>query len=253
MGAFRVIFASVGLDPVEGQAYRLLLRLSSASRAELAEQLGCSAAEATDHLHALERKGLVSRVPARSGRFRAVPPELAFAPVHRRQQLESIQSTIGQLGEEFRSQSARHDADELIDVVYGREAVAQRFAQLQLSAEREVLGLLREPMQAVRPSETTASQAALDAGVDYRIVYDAALLEMPGDPYEMARACAAASMRARRSTCRSRWCWSTARPRSSRWRRCRPGMSRRRSPCTAAGCSTRWPRCSTGSGPRPPR
>ncbi|MGW3614038.1 helix-turn-helix domain-containing protein [Micromonospora sp. NPDC005163] len=178
---------AVGLDAPEGRIYRFLVRLPSASPEDLAEQLRMLPAEVTNHLHAMERKGLVNRVPARRGRFRATPPELAFGPLlgQRQQELESIQSAIGQLSEEYRSQAARHDANELIEVVYGREAVAHRFDQLQLSATHEVLGLLREPMQAVPPTETAASQTALDAGVDYRVVYDAALLELPGDPYEI--------------------------------------------------------------------
>lgn len=181
------MFKAVGLETLEAQTYRVLLRLPAASPEELAEQLDLPTVEVAHHLSAMERKGLVSRVPNRHGRFRATPPDLAFGPVlaHRQQELESAQNAIGRLREEYRGQAARHDADELIEVVYGREAVANRFAQLQLSATQEVLCLAREPLQVVPPSENQAGQIALDAGVEYRVVYDAALLELPGDPYEI--------------------------------------------------------------------
>jgi predicted transcriptional regulator/DNA-binding CsgD family transcriptional regulator len=183
------MFEAVGLDPPEGRAYRVLLRMPTASAEELAEQLELPAAEVVTHLHAMERKGLVSRAPNRNGRFRATPPELAFGPVlrHRQQELESIQDTIGRLTEEWRSRATRHDAAELVEVVYGREAIAQRFAQLQLSARREVLGLMREPSFAVTAKENIAEQTALTGGVEYRVVYDAALLELPGDPYQISQ------------------------------------------------------------------
>lgn len=199
-----VMFELAGLDPDEGSVYRALLRLDTTAPGEIATQLGIDVDEVTSRLHTMERKDLVTRVPSARGRFRAAPPELAFAPelADRRERLEEVQNLIGLFVEEYRSESARHGADELIEVVYGRQAVARRFAQLQLAAEREVLGLLREPMHAVPPSETAASQAALDAGVEYRTVYDLALLEMPGIPTRSARACGGARTPTRPSTCR---------------------------------------------------
>ncbi|MEV0841935.1 helix-turn-helix domain-containing protein [Actinocatenispora sera] len=182
------MYELVGMAPDEGAMYRLLLRTAAADPAELADQLRIPAADVVTQLHAMERKGLVTRVVSTQDRFCAVRPELAFAPelAQRRSQLETVESIIGRLGEEHRSHHASRGADELIEVVYGRDAVAHRFAQLQLGAEREVLGLLREPIQAVPPSDTAASQAALDSGVEYRTVYDLALLDVPGDPYEIA-------------------------------------------------------------------
>lgn len=181
------MFEAVGLDASESQTYRLLLRMPAAAPEELAEQLDLSTTQVAGHLHSMERKGLVSRVPGRRGRFRVTPPELAFRSVliQREQELESVRNAIGRLGEEYRSQAARHDADELIEVVYGKDAVAHRFAQLQLDATREVLGLIREPLHAVAPDQNEAGQRALDAGVEYRVVYDASLLELPGDPYQI--------------------------------------------------------------------
>lgn len=183
------MFEAVGLGQPEGQTYRTLLRVATASAEELAEQLDLPAAEVAAHLHEMERKGLVSRAPNRRSRFRATPPELAFGPVlrNRQQELASMQDTIGRLTEEYRSRATRHDAAELIEVVYGREAIAQRFAQLQLSARREVVALMREPSFAVAAKENSAEHTALAGGVEYRVVYDAALLELPGDPWQIAQ------------------------------------------------------------------
>jgi DNA-binding CsgD family transcriptional regulator len=66
-----------------------------------------------------------------------------------------------------------------VEVVRGREAVRHRFLQLQLAAQREVLGFapLRGQRHVVSAEENLAEAAAMRRGVHYRVVVERASLD----------------------------------------------------------------------------
>lgn len=175
-----------GLDQAEESAYRVLLRLPTASGPELAEHLGSSVAEATSLLLALEDAGMAHPVPDTPATYRATPPDLALGPLlHRREQeLREIRTRISQLTDEYRSRSA----NEFVELVQGAQAIAQRLDQLQRFAHKEVRGLVKPPVVAVSAQDNEVEYELLAAGVRYRVVYDRELLLLQGDPYQVTRA-----------------------------------------------------------------
>jgi DNA-binding CsgD family transcriptional regulator len=179
-----------GLDTAQESAYRALLGLSAASEAELAEHLGTTQAETTAILLALEAGGMVSVVPGAPPRFRATPPDLALGPLlhSREQELREIRGQIAQLTHEYRSRTALHATNELVEVVSGARAIALRFEQLQRDARKEVRGLVKPPVVAVSAQENELEYTVLAEGVRYRVIYDRELLMLPDDPYMVTRA-----------------------------------------------------------------
>ncbi|MEV4314354.1 LuxR C-terminal-related transcriptional regulator [Actinocrispum sp. NPDC049592] len=179
-----------GLDGVAEHAYRMLLRMPTATGAELAEQLGTSVAEATTLLLALESQGMASPVSGPPPRYRATPPDLALGPLvqSREQELQEIRARIAQLTDEYRSRTALRGAGEFIELVHGAKAIAQRVDQLQRSARKEVRGLVKPPVVAVSAEDNEVEFQALAVGVRYRVIYDRQLLMLNGDPYMVTHA-----------------------------------------------------------------
>lgn len=64
----------------------------------------------------------------------------------------------------------------MVDVVRGRDAIRQRFEQLQLGARSEVQALVKPPVIAVDAAESTAEDTAVERGVDYRVVLERTML-----------------------------------------------------------------------------
>ena len=73
-----------------------------------------------------------------------------------------------------------------MEVVVGGAAVSQRFLQLQLGAEREVMAFVTDNPVAVSGPENEAEGVAVARGVTYRIVIERALLTSPEEFAEVS-------------------------------------------------------------------
>jgi len=182
MSADELTLTAIGLTPSEERAYRGLVRRRSASPTEVSRDIGATASQARDVLEALEAKGFVSRMPGRRVSFVAAPPEVAVeAAAHR--QLEGVERarhSAHQLSEEFRSSSSSGAPVEVVEVVLGKEAVLQRWAQLQQITSEELLAFDRPPYSRPLPEVNIDEDVALRRGVSYRIIYSREALEWPG-------------------------------------------------------------------------
>lgn len=173
---------AVGLTDREERVYRALVRRRHASPAEIARDVGTTAARVRRAMEELEAKGFVSRMPGRKVMFVAGPPDVAIeAAIHRRMEgIERARHTAHRLAEEFRSGSAAAAPVEVVEVVLGREAVVQRWAQLQQIATEELLAFDRPPYSRSKPDTNPDEDIALRRGVRYRIVYSREALAWPG-------------------------------------------------------------------------
>lgn len=182
MDADDLTLTALGLSPREELAYRALVRRRLGSPADLSRDIGSTVAQARAALEQLEAKGFVSRMPGRRVRFVAAPPEVAVeAAIYR--QLEGIERarhSALRLTEEFRSGSRAEGPVEVVEVVVGREAVIQRWAQLQQIATQELLAFDRPPYSMPTPDVNADEDVALRRGVGYRIIYSRDALEWPG-------------------------------------------------------------------------
>lgn len=172
----------LGLDPVEEAAYRRLITLPSATTSDLAVQLDLEVPVVRGALRTLGEKGLVATSTAGSDQFVASPPMVALGALVRDRQddLARARSELESLAEQYRGAAAQRTVTDVIDVVTGGEAVAQRFAQLQRSARSEVLALIRSGVAVVSAEQNVEEDQAAERGVAYHVVLERAVLEQPG-------------------------------------------------------------------------
>ncbi|KQY56709.1 MULTISPECIES: helix-turn-helix domain-containing protein [unclassified Nocardioides] len=172
----------LGLNAIEEGAYRRLVELPSGSAEALAAAMGTEVAPLIEALDSLEHKGLVARSTSAQGHFVASPPDLAIGSliVQRQEDIRRAKLELGALTEQYRGSIADRTDTDVIDVVRGEQAVAQRFAQLQRGASEEVLALVKSTVAVVSAEENVDEEVALSRGVTYRVVVERVAFEKPG-------------------------------------------------------------------------
>jgi DNA-binding CsgD family transcriptional regulator len=149
------------LDAREEQAYRLLVGLSVARAAELAEVAELPQQEVDELLQRLQAKGLVAVLPGDDDPvFRPLPPDVALGTtlLRRQESLESARQTVASLSEEFRASASRRDAHHLVEVIVGAGALRDRLRDLQESAREEILWFCRANPLAMQGAENTIAE-----------------------------------------------------------------------------------------------
>lgn len=168
------MLGAIGLDDVQEAAYRALVGLGAAEVGDLSHRLGLPEEDAGRVLRRLEGHGLVAQSSARPGRWVAAPPAIALSALltRRRHDLEQAEVAAAVLAAEFRARAAEPAVHDLVEVVTGAGAVAQRFHQLRFSAQREVCSLVTDRPGAV----AGADEVGGGRGVAYRVVLERAVL-----------------------------------------------------------------------------
>ncbi|GAA4089226.1 helix-turn-helix transcriptional regulator [Nonomuraea soli] len=172
----------LGLEPAEERAYRALVDLAAASPAVLADRLRLPASDARSLLRRLESLGLASRSGGDQERHVAAAPDLALRAmlVARRDELRRSELAINELTELYRRTAGSRAPGDLIEVVIGSDATRQRFEQLQLGAEREVMAFVTAPTVVQSAEDNPAEDAAVRRGVRYRVILERDVLDGPG-------------------------------------------------------------------------
>ncbi|MEW2619360.1 helix-turn-helix transcriptional regulator [Streptomyces sp. NPDC048106] len=175
------MLAAIGLDEGQEAAYRALVAVGAADVADLARRLTLCVGDTESALRGLERQGLAARSSARPGRWVAAPPAVALGALLTRQrhELEQAQLAAALLAREYRAAAVEPAVHDLVEVVTGASAVAQRFLQLQLGAAEEVCALVTGDPVAVPAPENEAEEQAAGRGVRYRVVVERAALDLP--------------------------------------------------------------------------
>lgn len=176
------MLAVLGLEPFEEDVYRRLIRLPSETAEGLAAALQADLSQVHDVLRSLQHKGLVAQSATSAGYFTASPPDLALGSllVQRQDDIRKAQLEVSRLTEQYRNNTPEGADTDVIDVVRGAQAVAQRFAQLQRGATREVLALVKAAVAMVAVEDNIDEEAAVYRGVTYRVVLERAAFERPG-------------------------------------------------------------------------
>ncbi len=172
----------LGLDEAEERAYRRMVEVPSGSVDDLMDLLGCGPAQAEAVLTGLEVKGLVARSTGNAHRFVASPPQVALGAlvVERQEDLRRARHELGALTEAYRGAAADRTVNDVVDVVLGSQAVAQRFAQLQRAARHEILLLAKSQYLVVQPEDNDDETLALARGVIYKVALERGNLERTG-------------------------------------------------------------------------
>jgi sugar-specific transcriptional regulator TrmB len=174
------MFESLGLDATEEAAYLKILSLESRSLAAIARALRISPSRLRVILERLEEKGLITQTPGKRPTFYATPPETAVEVLilRRREEMERARVAAAQLQREALTRGRSFDPLQLVEVLTGAEAADQRFQQLQLGLQQELLAFSKPPY--ISPVDNTAEIEVLKRGVRYRILYESATFEVPG-------------------------------------------------------------------------
>jgi DNA-binding CsgD family transcriptional regulator len=170
---------SLGVTVAEQRVYEILLRHSDVTLAQLAELAGTGQTRLRGLLKSLENQGMLTRTQGKPARFTPAPPDIAVEVLaaHRQEEIARARLAGAALGNRFREESSSP-----VQLVRGREAVAQRFHQIQRVAKQELLILDKPPFVL----EHTAGlqlplQRELQArGVRCRTIYDREAVEQPG-------------------------------------------------------------------------
>ncbi|HVT32715.1 MAG TPA: helix-turn-helix domain-containing protein [Rhodanobacteraceae bacterium] len=175
---------ALGLDAQETAAYLALLDHPRATAAEIAEAMGFALRRAQRLLDAIEARGLVTHSPERPRRYLLAAPDIAIEALilQREKELQRIRGSVPQLQE--RAALHRESTPQpLIELITQRESERQVFQQLQASAQRELIFLVRPPILISRPAPTEAPDYETDArarGIVYRGIVDSDYLALPG-------------------------------------------------------------------------
>ena len=179
----------LGLTPAEMACYEALVRRGVSCPVDVAAAVDQPVDTVRRQLEHLVQRGLATR-PGRAEQFVAAPPLVALGAliVERESALRDASQQMNALHELYQSSSRNRNADEIIDVVQGAEAVRQRFTQLQRGA-RERLRYFVLPDVLVLPYRDNAEdrQATLDRGVRIEVVAETEALADP-EFLEVARA-----------------------------------------------------------------
>ncbi|MDX3642021.1 helix-turn-helix domain-containing protein [Streptomyces sp. MB09-02B] len=185
------MLGAIGLDETHESAYRALVSVGAADVPDLARRLALGEHDTERALRRLERHGLAAQSSARPGRWVAAPPGVALGALltQRRHELEKAELTAALLAEEYRASAAEPAAHDLVEVVIGSAAIAQRFLQLQLGATEEVCAMVTgAPIAVSGPENNPAEEQATGRGVGYRVVVERAVLDEDAGLTELSAA-----------------------------------------------------------------
>lgn len=186
------LLGAIGLDEGQESAYRALVALGAAEVPDLAHRLTLPVPQTERALRHLERHGLAAQSSARPGRWVAAPPGVALGALLTRQRhvLEQAELAAELLAEEYRAEAPEPAVHDLVEVVQGASAVAHRFHQLRLGAEKEVCTLVSGGPQAVTGTDDEAEDRAPARGVEHRVVIEREVLALPNGIREASSALA---------------------------------------------------------------
>ncbi|HEX7744844.1 MAG TPA: hypothetical protein VF462_06245 [Micromonosporaceae bacterium] len=193
------LLTALGIPPEDEAVYRLLLRQPAATLGGLAARAGRGTRSLRQSVQRLTDLGLVSQLAGRPARLVAVRPDAAVEVLiaRRQQELASARSAAQLLLADMPA-DRRHRPEEELEIVFGRQAVATRFLQLQQTAQHELLVLDRPPYAQDPQQPNPGENDLLARGVRVRGIYAAEALEIPG-ALELLREAVAAGEEARAS------------------------------------------------------
>ncbi|UMG93554.1 helix-turn-helix domain-containing protein [Nocardioides sp. TF02-7] len=179
---------AVGVSAEDEAVYRTLLRTPECTVRELVEASGRDRTALRRSLTRLEDLGLLSRTAHRPARLIPARPDVAVEVLVARQQaqLERTRSAARALVAEMRS-PARLRPENLVEVIVGQQAIANRFVQLVNGTESEVLALDRPPYAVRQEDAGPHVRGRLGVGVRVRGIYAPESLELPGALEEAIR------------------------------------------------------------------
>ncbi|MGW2856981.1 TrmB family transcriptional regulator [Streptomyces sp. NPDC001215] len=166
---------ALGLARYEARVYLALVRRESYTAAEVAREADVPRQRVYDVLDALVRRRLATVRPGRVATFSAVAPELATArlmALHREslERLEQVSSAlVTALLPVWSDGRTKTDPLDYIEVLRDPKAIAERFADIQEQAGRELLSFSQRPFLAPVANTEGIALTSLKGAVPARL------------------------------------------------------------------------------------
>lgn len=172
----------LGIGPADEELYEQLVDGLPLSAAELAVSRHCldEVSERLARLHAL---GLVTQVPGPVVRWAATPPGAALELLisDRSRALAEASVQVAGLEARFQRAAARRGTPHLVEAIYGRDAIVERFDELQRTVRYEIRSCDAPPYPQANPSAVNDLEIEhLKRGIRYRVLYDRRAIDVPG-------------------------------------------------------------------------
>lgn len=141
----------LGLTSYEAKVYLALMRRDSSTAAQATRLAGVPRQRIYDVLASLVEKGLASSRPGSVVKYAATTPELALERLvaNHRKQLDQLErdtaSMIEQLTPMHQAGQEHTDPLEYIEVLRDRQAINERFGELQAGIKQEILVFTKPP------------------------------------------------------------------------------------------------------------
>jgi HTH-type transcriptional regulator, sugar sensing transcriptional regulator len=173
----------LGLTSYEAKAYLALIRRDSSTAAQVARLSGVPRQRIYDVLASLVERGLASGRPGRVVKYGATAPELALERLvaRRREELAEMEretsAMIEELAPQFRAGQTHTDPLEYIEVLRDRQAINDRFDELQAGIEHEILVFTKPPY--ATPPQENVEGLEVSRTHEVRSVYESSVFADP--------------------------------------------------------------------------
>ena len=189
----------LGISGFEERVYTALLDEPHSTVSALMARVAVARPQLARALEGLEVKGLVARSAEHPTRYAPTPPGAALEVLvlRRREQLESARLQAAEFETRLRlALERRGQAAELVEVVAGPTAVAQRVGQIRAGARKDILEFSKPPFVEGADEAAGRVTSSLRSGVAVRCIYDPTALES-SDTISNIRECMSAGEQSR--------------------------------------------------------
>ncbi|MDH6127815.1 helix-turn-helix transcriptional regulator [Kitasatospora sp. GP82] len=170
-------FAGLGIGADAEEVYLRLLDVGSASVHQLAVWAGLNGERALSAMESLAEHGLVERPAPGQLRWTAAAPDVALEELLLQREVE-LRRARGRINELMRTYRRRQsEMGELVEVISGRESIAELWRSLQLGVREQLRVLDRPPY--IRRTDPETELSVLGRGVAMRAVYESRVLREP--------------------------------------------------------------------------
>jgi DNA-binding CsgD family transcriptional regulator len=179
----RRVLGALGVGIAAEDVYRALLTNPGSSTGELQEATALGSSRLRSALAELERNAMITRRGGTPTRFQPAPPDIVVEALvsAREDELNQARLYARELATLSRTPPEQLHVTELVEILSSREAVAERWVQMQQATRETVEVFARPPLAQSTPEEHESLQASLHGrGVVLRSIYDGEAIRLPG-------------------------------------------------------------------------
>lgn len=176
------VLGQIGVTEDEERVYRLLLTARGHTASSLKTHADMGTTRLRRALDGLERKAMVSRRGGSPTTYQPAPPAIVIDTLIAQREEELRRARVQGLAliELAEADLGSMQADDIVEVLSSRDAVAERWLQLQRATRESMDVLVRPPYaQAGEDIDEPIQRQLIERGVQLRAIYDQCAIEEP--------------------------------------------------------------------------